>query len=69
MLDSVFFFLFARDKWLAPDGLMLPEKCGLYLFGSEDMDFFDWKYENYGCNLGDLDLSYLKKSVIGDSGG
>jgi protein arginine N-methyltransferase 1 len=33
MLDSV---LFARDKWLAPDGLIFPDKASLYICAIED---------------------------------
>ena len=30
MLDTV---LFARDKWLAPDGILLPDKATLFIAG------------------------------------
>ena len=33
MLDSV---LFARDKWLKPGGLILPDKANLYIAAVED---------------------------------
>ena len=33
MLDTV---LFARDKWLAPNGLMFPDKATLYVTAIED---------------------------------
>lgn len=52
MLDTV---LFARDKWLKPDGLMFPDKCNLYLcaiedahYKSEKIDFWD---NVYGLNM------------------
>ena len=33
MLDSV---IFARDKWLAPSGLVFPDRCTLFISGMED---------------------------------
>ena len=42
MLDTV---LVARDKWLAPGGLLLPDKATLYLAGIEDGDYKEEKLE------------------------
>jgi len=36
MLDSV---LYARDKWLAKDGLMFPDRAVIHLTGIEDADY------------------------------
>ena len=36
MLDTV---LMARDKWLVPGGVMLPDKCTLSLEGIEDGEY------------------------------
>merc|ERR1719478_436431 len=36
MLDSV---LFARDKWLVEDGVILPDHASLHLAGIEDADY------------------------------
>lgn len=36
MLDTV---LFARDKWLQPDGLLLPDKCTLSMVAIEDAEY------------------------------
>ena len=36
MLDSV---LFARDKWLASDGLMFPDKVTFHVTAIEDVDY------------------------------
>ena len=33
MLDTV---LFARDKWLRPGGMLLPDKAAMYIAGIED---------------------------------
>lgn len=45
MLDTV---IYARDKWLRPDGIVLPDKCTLSLTAIEDgqyrqdkIDFWD----------------------------
>lgn len=52
MLDSV---LYARDRWLAPGGFMLPDRATLYLAGAEDqgVDLAAWK------NFHGLDFSQL----------
>lgn len=52
MLDSV---LFARDKWLAPDGLLLPDSASLYIAGVEDQgsDHDAWA-DFYGFNFSAL---------------
>lgn len=36
MLGTV---LYARDKWLKPEGVLLPDKCSLYIMGIEDSDY------------------------------
>ena len=43
MLDTV---LYARDKYLAPDGLIFPDKATIYMAGIEDGDYKD---EKIGC--------------------
>merc|ERR1719315_521589 len=52
MLDTV---LFARDKWLAPGGLMFPDKATLYICGIEDRQYKDdkihWWDDVYGFNM------------------
>ena len=40
MLNSV---IFARDKWLAPGGIILPDKASVYICGIEDGDYKDEK--------------------------
>jgi protein arginine N-methyltransferase 1 len=37
MLDTV---LFARDKWLNPGGVLLPDKATIFLAGIEDEQFY-----------------------------
>jgi len=52
MLDTV---LFARDKWLKPEGLMFPDRCSLYLTAIEDRQYKDekinWWTDVYGFNM------------------
>lgn len=43
MLDTV---LYARDKYLAPGGLIFPDKATLFIAGIEDGDY---KEEKIGC--------------------
>ena len=45
MLDTV---LFARDKYLAPGGLIFPDKATIYMAGIEDGEYKD---EKIGCEL------------------
>ena len=40
MLDSV---LYARDKWLAPDGIMMPDTATMFIAALDDEDYFDKK--------------------------
>jgi len=45
MLDTV---LYARDKYLAPGGLIFPDKATLFVAGIEDGDY---KEEKIGCRF------------------
>eukprot|EP00593_Proboscia_inermis_P009971 CAMPEP_0171325450 /NCGR_PEP_ID=MMETSP0816-20121228/116814_1 /TAXON_ID=420281 /ORGANISM="Proboscia inermis, Strain CCAP1064/1" /LENGTH=384 /DNA_ID=CAMNT_0011824625 /DNA_START=762 /DNA_END=1916 /DNA_ORIENTATION=- len=60
MLDTV---LYARDKWLAPNGLILPDKAILYIAAIEDahlkherIDFWD--------NVYGFDMSVIKDAAL-----
>ncbi|GAB0097697.1 Protein arginine N-methyltransferase [Sergentomyia squamirostris] len=52
MLDTV---LFARDKWLRPDGMMFPDRCSLFITAIEDRQYKDekinWWDDVYGFNM------------------
>ena len=37
--------IFARDKWLAPDGLVFPDRCRLFIGGAEGAL---WREQRYG---------------------
>ena len=45
MLDTV---LYARDRYLNPDGLIFPDKATIYLAGIEDGEYKD---EKIGCKF------------------
>ena len=44
MLDSV---LVARDKWLAPDGIMMPDSATMFIAALDDGDYFTKKIVDY----------------------
>lgn len=53
MMDTV---LYARDKYLKPDGLIFPDKATIFMAGIEDGDY---KEEKIGCEF-TLVQSYWK---------
>jgi protein arginine N-methyltransferase 1 len=65
MLDSV---LFARDKWLAPDGLMFPDKARLFLCAIEDRSYKDekiyWWDSVYGFDMSSIRDQALKEPLV-----
>lgn len=60
MLDTV---LFARDKWLAKDGLLFPDKANVYLCAIEDSDYRQDKIE-FWDNVYGFDMSCIKELAI-----
>lgn len=65
MLDSV---LFARDKWLVPNGVVFPDKAVLYLAAIEDgqvkrerIDFWD---DVYGFDMSPIKEIAIKEPVV-----
>lgn len=60
MLDTV---LYARDKWLVPNGLILPDKASLYICGIESAQYkqekISWWDDVYG-----FDMSCIKKQAL-----
>merc|ERR1711992_428323 len=60
MLDSV---LFARDKWLADDGLMFPDRATLYITAIEDRQYKDDKI-NWWDDVYGFDMSCIKKVAL-----
>eukprot|EP00246_Nothoceros_aenigmaticus_P009630 TRINITY_DN252_c0_g1_i1.p1 TRINITY_DN252_c0_g1~~TRINITY_DN252_c0_g1_i1.p1 ORF type:complete len:386 (+),score=66.28 TRINITY_DN252_c0_g1_i1:257-1414(+) len=60
MLDTV---LYARDKWLAPDGIVLPDKTSLYLTAIEDAEYKQEKI-NFWNSVYGFDMSCIRKQAM-----
>ncbi|CAN4094471.1 unnamed protein product [Withania somnifera] len=60
MLDTV---LYARDKWLVKDGIVLPDKASLYLTAIEDADYKEDKIEFWNSVYG-FDMSCIRKQAM-----
>lgn len=60
MLDTV---LYARDKWMAPDGLMFPDKATLYVCAIEDRQYKDDKI-NWWDDVYGFDMSCIKQVAL-----
>ncbi|KAG1474185.1 hypothetical protein G6F56_000504 [Rhizopus delemar] len=60
MLDTV---LVARDKYLAPGGMIFPDKATMYIAAIEDGDYKEEKI-NYWDNVYGFDYSSLKSIVV-----
>lgn len=60
MLDTV---LYARDKWLVKDGIVLPDKASLCLTAIEDADYKEDKIEFWNSVYG-FDMSCIRKQAM-----
>ena len=60
MLDTV---LFARDKWLNKDGVMLPDRCSISVCGIEDEEYKEDKI-NWWSNVWGFDMSCIRERAI-----
>nr|GEY43792.1 probable protein arginine N-methyltransferase 1.2 [Tanacetum cinerariifolium] len=60
MLDTV---LYARDKWLVDDGIVLPDNASLHLTAIEDAEFKEDKIEFWN-NVYGFDMSCIRKQSI-----
>ncbi|KAL8439337.1 hypothetical protein Efla_002817 [Eimeria flavescens] len=60
MLDTV---IYCRDKWLAEDGLMFPDRAHLYLAAIEDADYKEEKI-GYWESVYGLDFTCVKKCIM-----
>ncbi|KAI4380734.1 hypothetical protein MLD38_006893 [Melastoma candidum] len=60
MLNTV---LYARDKWLVNDGIVLPDKASLYLTAIEDAEYKEEKIEFWN-NVYGFDMSCIKKQAM-----
>jgi type I protein arginine methyltransferase len=65
MLDTV---IFARDKWLVPGGIILPDKAIMYLTAAEDgtvkRDRFDFWDDVYGFDMTPIKEIAIKEPVV-----
>jgi protein arginine N-methyltransferase 1 len=65
MLDTV---LYARDKWLAPNGLMFPDKATLWVTAIEDRQYKDdkinWWEDVYGFNMSAIKKVALTEPIV-----
>ena len=55
--------LYARDKWLAPNGLMFPDKATLYVTAIEDRQYKDDKI-NWWDDVYGFDMSCIRKVAL-----
>lgn len=62
MLDTV---LYARDKWLQPDGLMFPDRATLFVCAIEDRQYKDEKI-NWWDDVYGFDMSSIRKVAISE---
>jgi len=60
MLQTV---IFARDKWLKPDGIILPDKATLTFTAIEDAEYKEDKI-NFWDNVYGFNMSCIKKTAI-----
>jgi len=62
MLDTV---LYARDRYLAPGGLIFPDKATIFIAGIEDGDYKDEKI-GFWDNVYGFDYSPLKETALSE---
>jgi protein arginine N-methyltransferase 1 len=62
MLDTV---LYARDKWLKPEGLMFPDKASLYMTAIEDHEYKEQKIYWWDSVYG-FDMSAIRDIAISE---
>jgi len=60
MLETV---IYARDKWLKPDGMIFPDKATLYITAIEDADYKEEKI-NWWHNVYGFDMSCIKEIAM-----
>lgn len=62
MLDTV---LYARDKWLRPNGLLFPDKASLHITAIEDRVYKDEKI-SWWDNVYGFNMSPIRKVAISE---
>merc|ERR1712106_972256 len=65
MLDTV---LYARDKWLAPGGILYPDRTTLYITAIEDFEYkedkIDWWDSVYGFNMSCIKEMAIREGLV-----
>ena len=65
MLNTV---LYARDKWLKPQGVVFPDKCTLWAVAIEDAEYrhdkIDWWSNVYGFNMDCIGRTALSEPLV-----
>lgn len=62
MLNTV---IYARDRWLAPDGVLFPDKANLYVCAIEDRQYKEEKI-NWWDNVYGFNMSSIRKVAISE---
>merc|ERR1712212_529516 len=62
MLDTV---LYARDKWLTPDGALFPDRATLYITAIEDHQYKDDKIDFWDSVYG-FDMSAIRQIALSE---
>merc|ERR1712193_264645 len=62
MLNTV---IYARDKWLKPDGLIFPDRATLYVTAIEDRQYKDYKIHWWDSVYG-FDMSCIRKTAVSE---
>lgn len=60
MLNTV---LYARDKWLKPNGIMMPDRANMYIVAIEDGEYMAEKI-NFWDNVYGFKMSCLKEEAM-----
>jgi protein arginine N-methyltransferase 1 len=60
MLQTV---IFARDKWLKPDGILMPDKSTIYITAIEDAEYKEDKI-NFWDNVYGFNMSCIKRLAL-----
>jgi predicted RNA methylase len=62
MFDSV---LYARDKWLAKDGILMPDRIRMSIAAVDDEKYKKEKF-NFWQNVYDVDMTILKEAALSE---
>lgn len=62
MIDTI---IYARDKWLAPGGILFPDKASMHICAIEDRDYKDDKI-NWWRNVYGFDMSHMREHALSE---